>query len=357
MIIKEQSLLNNLIAIKKITKNNKSYWEFRCKLCNNKRTIRVDKIRKKSCCHCIYEVKQNSAYGILKAIKFIKKSKKGNIWLFECLLCNKKIEKLETEVKKGRSSSCTCMIGNNYNEEKRTKKRNKNIKKWKNKKYYSVTLLENLNIIKRNCYVWSAKCDCGRIFNVIPGQVKSGHVKTCGKCNLLINDRPDLINEWNFEKNKDIDIKQICSKSNKKYWWKCKKCKKEWIASPCSRIEYRKNCPICHNAMSSSETMTKQILDYNNIKYEQQKTFNECKLIKKLRFDFYLPDYNLCIELNGAQHYRKVFKWNYDLIQKRDKTKEIFCKKNNIDLLIIPYTMFSKTKIKDIINKKINERN
>ena len=49
--------------------------------------------------------------------------------------------------------------------------------------------------------------------------------------------------------------------------------------------------------------MEDKILEFLNIKYEEQKTFEGLKYIGKLRFDFYLPDYNLCIEFQGKQHY------------------------------------------------------
>ncbi len=34
--------------------------------------------------------------------------------------------------------------------------------------------------------------------------------------------------------------------------------------------------------------------------------FDKCKYINKLTFDFYLPDYNLCIEFDGRQHFEPV---------------------------------------------------
>ena len=41
----------------------------------------------------------------------------------------------------------------------------------------------------------------------------------------------------------------------------------------------------------------------NNIKYKRQYKFDNCKNKYKLRFDFYLPDYNIAIEYDGKQHY------------------------------------------------------
>jgi hypothetical protein len=46
-------------------------------------------------------------------------------------------------------------------------------------------------------------------------------------------------------------------------------------------------------------------LDNYNIIFDFQKTYDDCLSndSNKLRFDFYLPKYNLCIEFDGRQHY------------------------------------------------------
>lgn len=74
----------------------------------------------------------------------------------------------------------------------------------------------------------------------------------------------------------------------------------------------------------------------------QQHTFQDCKNPKTnaiLRFDFYLPDYNCCIEYDGIQHYKDndFFKSTVKENQYRDETKNLYCKNNNIDLIRISY--------------------
>jgi hypothetical protein len=64
-----------------------------------------------------------------------------------------------------------------------------------------------------------------------------------------------------------------------------------------------------------------------------------CKDKQKLPFDFYLPNYNICIEFNGEQHYKPI-KWfggekTLEGIKKRDKIKMEYCQNNNIPLIII----------------------
>ena len=111
-------------------------------------------------------------------------------------------------------------------------------------------------------------------------------------------------------------------------------------------------CSCGCSTMSKGEQLIYDILIENNLVFEQQKTFNNCinpKTNKKLRFDFYLPDYNCCIEYDGEQHYyfsNSVNTWNnfkhFQNVQYLDNIKNEYCKNNNIKLIRIPYLMYSK---------------
>lgn len=58
--------------------------------------------------------------------------------------------------------------------------------------------------------------------------------------NDLATKRPDLAEEWDFEKNK-ITPDAVTLYSNKKRWWKCQKCGKSWYAAPSKRA-YGQGC-------------------------------------------------------------------------------------------------------------------
>ena len=98
-------------------------------------------------------------------------------------------------------------------------------------------------------------------------------------------------------------------------------------------------CPSCNE--SKGEQSIRKILTDRFISFEGQKRFPNCKNKYTLPFDFYLPDYNLCIEYNGEQHYKpnKHFGGEKTLInvQKNDNIKINFCKLNDINLLIIRF--------------------
>jgi hypothetical protein len=109
-----------------------------------------------------------------------------------------------------------------------------------------------------------------------------------------------------------------------------------------------KGCSSCNE--STGEKKVSIFLDNNNIKYEKQKTFKNCTFKRKLKFDFYLPDYNTCIEYDGIQHYEsiEIFGGKDSLIKQieKDNIKNKYCKNNNITLLRIKYSDSVEDKLK-----------
>ena len=71
-----------------------------------------------------------------------------------------------------------------------------------------------------------------------------------------------------------------------------------------------------------------------------------------LPFDFYLPEYNICIEYDGEHHFRPIEMWGgyekFIINQENDEIKNEYCKNHNITLLRLPYTC-SKEDIKNEI--------
>lgn len=63
--------------------------------------------------------------------------------------------------------------------------------------------------------------------------------------NKLI-DNKELMKEYNFEKNKNIDLNNITCGSEKKIWWKCDK-GHEWESNIYNRAHGKNSCPFCTN--------------------------------------------------------------------------------------------------------------
>ena len=108
---------------------------------------------------------------------------------------------------------------------------------------------------------------------------------------------------------------------------------------------------------SSLEEKIITILKKEKIKFQREKTYTDLKF-GYYRFDFFLPQYNLLIEVDGAQHYKfsKLFhKKRQDFLkaQERDRRKNSYCLVHNILLYRIPYFEIENIKqFKDIIQDK-----
>lgn len=125
----------------------------------------------------------------------------------------------------------------------------------------------------------------------------------------------------------------------------CKRCGKILNQLPANHLK-GKGCPCCNK--SKGENEIKECLIRANIKFEFQKRFSDCKDKQPLPFDFYLEDYNTCIEFQGKQHYEPDFYISmykskekglnaFNLQQKRDQIKRNYCLLNKIRLIEIRY--------------------
>lgn len=97
---------------------------------------------------------------------------------------------------------------------------------------------------------------------------------------------------------------------------------------------------------SKGERKIESALINLDINYESQYVFYDCRSQNNrvLYFDFYLPDYNTCIEYDGEQHF---VGWKRDAstlitIKQNDKRKDTYCAKKGIQLIRIPYTDLQK---------------
>lgn len=140
--------------------------------------------------------------------------------------------------------------------------------------------------------IWLCQCDCGNFTEVSVGQLVRGHTLSCG-------------------------------------------CKHQ----------------------SKWEMFINDYLTSLNIIFIPQKRFNDCKNKKQsdmLPFDFYLPDYNLCIEYDGEHHFHPIEIWGgyekFIVNQENDQIKNEYCKNNNITLLRLPYTLSKEDIKKEILN-------
>jgi len=107
---------------------------------------------------------------------------------------------------------------------------------------------------------------------------------------------------------------------------------------------------------SKGEQLIATLLNKSNIKFRTEATLRGCKGYrgKLLRFDFYIPSKNCCIEWHGEQHYQFVKhfsksqkEWLYR--REMDLRKAQYCLEHNIALYVIPYTDYDLLKTADDI--------
>lgn len=147
--------------------------------------------------------------------------------------------------------------------------------------------------------------------------------KTCG-CLLCEYTKEDLLK--NPKVRPDIEVLGDYINNSTPILCKCKICGNEWSVTP-NKLTQGRGCPLCASTkISSGERYIAKILKDNHVNFEAQKSFCGCKNPKTnraLKFDFYLPYYNTCIEFNGKQHYEPVvFRYNSKNKNKEELRKE-----------------------------------
>ena len=71
----------------------------------------------------------------------------------------------------------------------------------------------------------------------------------CKQCinkeKLFINTHPNLLLEWDYKKNKDVNPSLLFNGSNLKVWWRCLKCDNSFQSDLYSRTKNNSNCGKC----------------------------------------------------------------------------------------------------------------
>lgn len=203
---------------------------------------------------------------------------KHNWGIFECPLCK---AHFETAIRTIVSHGAVCPSCRNKAKSDRMKGNTYGIFNGSNlagKKFGKLLVIKEEKERQNGHKVWKCKCECGNFSKVTTSNLTSGTSTSCGKC-----------------------------------------------------------------VSNSSQGVLKieKSLKENNIKYIREYRFKDCKYKNTLPFDFYLPQYNCCIEFDGEQHFYPCAKFGgeeaFEQTQIRDEIKNEYCKVNNINLIRIPY--------------------
>lgn len=206
-------------------------------------------------------------------------------------------------------------------------------------------------------------CKCGDKFYSTFDNFKKNKFHVCRKCSNSLEYKGKVERKSDneiFRKNKEyvIDMVEQCGFKYITRYTK-KETRSTIIEFECpihgiqkvywTNFSKRKRCPKCNKYNKQDSLLTLKVgkfLKENNINYLREYKFDECKVKRKLPFDFYLPKINVCIEVQGKQHYKESYfgGWSKEVaIQKLKETKyhdfikREFCRKNKIKLIEIPY--------------------
>ena len=151
---------------------------------------------------------------------------------------------------------------------------------------------------------------CGKIFETQLDNIVQGDTQSCGcKTKELIgkNGAKKISQLQGLRFGKLVVLEPTKERRNTYVVWKCK-CDCGNITYVITRNLTNGNTKSCGHCMTShGEEKIKEVLDKMDINYIQEYKFKNCVNPKTgylLRFDFYLPKYNCCIEYDGIQHFK-----------------------------------------------------
>ena len=236
-------------------------------------------------------------FGRLKVIKRAEKNTSGNKpqWECECSCGSNKIIIVSgSHLRNGHTQSCGCL--------QKEKARAVNFKDLTNQRFGNLLVLENSFSNSKSQSMWKCKCNCGSIIYVRGADLKNGHTKSCG----------------------------------------------------------------CINSFGEKEISN--ILSKNGLDFKKQYTINSCRFQKTnalAKFDFAIfqkDQLQYLIEYDGKQHFicDNSGGWNTEeeFIKRinNDQYKNEWCKKNNIPLIRVPYTLFGNISLDDLLLETTKSR-
>ena len=213
----------------------------------------------------------------------------------------------------------------------------------------------NLAFRKNGNIYWHCQCQCDKkIEKDIQGQhLKEGRSKSCGCLRKELISQKTKINMIGQKFGHLTVISQAESSKDRHAQWLCQcDCGNQKIIL--GKSLRNGSTQSCGCLKSKGEEKIIKLLKENNISFQTEKSFNNCKYTDtnfKAKFDFWVNNQYI-IEYDGKQHFG-IGGWNdennFKITQQHDYFKQAWCKENNIPLIRIPYTHLSSLSIKDLL--------
>lgn len=215
------------------------------------------------------------------------------------------------------------------------------------KTFDHLTVIQKDNSRKNGKTYWICKCSCGNTVSVYGYYLRTGHTKSCGcLSNKMRSDsnRQNLIGQT-FGYLTVLSYEGSTENRQSLYKCRCNLCGSEKVYRAGNLKSGNSQSCGCKQ-ISHGELKIQKIFESLHINFIPQKEFEGLNGdTKPLRFDFYLPDINTCIEYQGEQHYKDSSWGGTDALRKRqryDQMKRDYCHSHNIKLIEIPYWDYDK---------------
>lgn len=246
-------------------------------------------------------------------------------WVCICEYCGEEHIKTTGDLRRGRTNSCNCVLQTDLT----------------GNRYGRLTVIERTEERSGTAYKWLCKCDCGNYVKGATNHLKRGNIKSCG----CITSK-DLTGETFGMLTVKGDTGKRTPQRGKIWLCECE-CGNEYEVRTDSLTTGNTTSCGCLSE-SKGEKEVREFLEKNNIKYEEEYTFDDLIHVKPLRYDFGILDSkgNLLglIEYDGRQHFEMTGYFGgieeFELYQERDQIKNEYAEDNNIPLLRIPYTEY-----------------
>lgn len=141
--------------------------------------------------------------------------------------------------------------------------------------------------------------------------------------NDLATLHPEIISEWDFEKN-SVKPSEIASNYQRKVWWKCSK-GHSYQMVPSAKALQKCGCPVCSKVRRTS--FPEQVVFYYISKcFHDAINSYKPEWLHSKEIDIFIPSIKTGIEYDGVGFHKSASK---------DASKDIICKDNGVKLIHI----------------------
>lgn len=205
---------------------------------------------------------------------------------------------------------------------------------------FDTLLYEDVRKIFKNSNTkYNFRCNaCFHIYQMSPTQISNNtgcpycsRRKLCGNCWKCIKKSFASHDKSKFLVNPDKELGCIFLNSHVKYLFYCKDCDDTFLMRINSIASRESWCP---NHKNKTELIIYRFLKQRGYNFIKEAKFNWSE---NRRFDFYLYDYKLILEIDGPQHYKPIPYFNtknsFEELQQIDKWKDEKALENGLQVV------------------------